>query len=1347
MKKTLLQVLAIFCALVVGLLPVKAENVANYTEGFDGLDVSAHDFAPAGWGHIVDSYADWTDYVEYFVAYESVATGGQDGGGYLKAGSQELGGYYSETVNDLLVTPALTGTASMYIKLSKSSGSVKFYTCTLESGKFTAGEEIVVETMPELSDSEWTKVTLPTFETGTYVGIRLDDACIDSFTAENAEIDKSPSMEIVSVKFVGESEPVANEENKFAVAFDVVVKNNGPVALNPGDENYSLSIVDDDNTVVFGTTTIDVALPVGATLSDPVHVEALVDASVYSGYSRYDVRENLKGTSQYGAWIEPIPYIGILEIRNTQNQNVEGETFDFGIVKDTPASIKFNLKNVGGKPLTVTAINAPEGFTFSQSVPFEVGASEVKEIVVSLGTESKGSKSGEIVFVNDGTTEPRISVVGSVPEEGTWYEDFEDELPAQFICPTNWKRANYPNDLQTETSKYWLENSNSSEPQILVSPKVVVAEGEALSFKAAKRNQYNGFLNVYYSADRKNWIKVKEISVNSEDPNSQFSSDKPSYSSDSYMFSTFVVDNIPAGEWYVGFESGYALIDDLLGYKLATVEHDLYVSAESLPLKAVVNNPYTASVTVKNMNAVAEAAGTYVAKLYVGGAAVAETTGEEEWAAGEEKTFTFNYTPHADGTVEAYVEVAVGGYAVQSGKVSVEVSKEVASQEVTVGEATGTNSNTPLALNWKLSQSQTIYTADKLGIAAGSEIVSLGYDGYCTADKDVTFHIKVWMMNTSATTVSTDAPVDPATMTLVYEGDHQIAPQGSSSELVRLLDLPFNESFVYDGTNLCVMVESTSDNYKAVNFANESAVANVSMYRRHDVELPATWTTAGMPVANFGTSREVPTISGKVTDGSTGEAVAATIELVSGDVLYKTETDAEGNYSMEVFQADKEYTMTVTAEGYDPVTETVTFTEGSVVKDIVFSNGARTVSGVVTDAETGAPIAYVQVMMQSGWTMFMGMTDNQGKYSFEVSEPDLVYTLSASYYGYQTYVEENVSVAEGNIVRNIALDKLTIGGVVTDAKTNEPLPGVRVMLSDGWWTEEEVTTDENGKYSFVIGDDTAEYTLTASLEGYNKYEKSGITFAEGSIVENIALEPIVPTVSGVVTDAATNEPIEGVQVMMQSGGVIFFGMTDAEGHYSFEVTETGLAYTLTAYVAGYKTYTEENVSVADGDIVRDIALEKLTISGVITDSKTSEPLAGVRVVLSDDWFSEWEMTTDENGAYSFEIADDSMEYALSASLEGYNSYQKSGITFDEGSVVLDIALEQISGVGMVTVDGLYVKGVNNAIEVVASGKAIVSVYDLGGRLIRSVEVNEGKTLIEGLVEGIYLVNRVKVYVK
>lgn len=1347
MKKTILQCLSVFCAAVIGWLPLTAGTVSPYTENFDGLDTSKHDFAPLGWEHIVDSYSDWSD--EYFVEYKNEKSGGQDGGAYLSAGSQSLGSYEGfEDVNDLLVTPSVSGDVSMYLKLGSLSGNVKMFSCTESDGSLVVGEELAVDGLDQLSTESWNLVTLPQRAAGTRIAIRLENACMDLFTAESAEIVLKPSLKIDKVTLVSESEPVADVDGKFKVAFDVMLTNNGQVDLKPGDENYSISIINSDKTAVFVTQDINVSLGIGESTATPVRVETEIDINQFGERDRYDIKENLGNTSVFGSWIEPIPYVGILEVLNASNQSIaSGTIFDFGIVKDKPSTVSFNLRNYGGKDVTITEIVAPEGFTFSLNTPITVAVGERKTIDVILGTELSGPKSGKIVFVNDGTTTPEISVAGTVLSPDIFYEDFEDELSSGFIYADNWERTDYPNELAGSTGEYWMANSNATEPTMLITPKLIVEEGDSFSFRAAKRSAYGNYMNVYYSADRITWTKVKEITCDDEGTE-HFSNEQPSYGSYNYCFSTFTVDNIPAGEWYIAFEAGYSLLDDIVGYKLATVDHDLYLVKESLPLKGKVNNTYEAEMSVKNIRLTSENAGSYVAKLYVNGEVVAETSPSEEWMSGEEKTFAFNYTPHEEGEVSVYMQVEIGEFLLKSSEVTVSILPETANMEVQVGEANGTDSNAPFAMNWKLSQTQTVYTQELLGLESGAAIESLGYNGYLSSDKDVTFHIKVWMANVAQTSMDVNSSLDTSSMTLVYEGDHKLEPQGSTNNLVRLLDLQFSTPFVYDGTNLCVVTESTSSEYKAVNFAKDMNVNNVSIYRRNDNELPAEWSAvSGMPVAILSTSREVPTISGKVTDGSTGEAVAATIELVSGDVLYKTETDAEGNYSMEVFQADKEYTMTVTAEGYDPVTETVTFTEGSVVKDIVFSNGARTVSGVVTDAETGAPIAYVQVMMQSGWTMFMGMTDNQGKYSFEVSEPDLVYTLSASYYGYQTYVEENVSVAEGNIVRNIALDKLTIGGVVTDAKTNEPLPGVRVMLSDGWWTEEEVTTDENGKYSFVIGDDTAEYTLTASLEGYNKYEKSGITFAEGSIVENIALEPIVPTVSGVVTDAATNEPIEGVQVMMQSGGVIFFGMTDAEGHYSFEVTETGLAYTLTAYVAGYKTYTEENVSVADGDIVRDIALEKLTISGVITDSKTNEPLAGVRVVLSDDWFSEWEMTTDENGAYSFEIADDSMEYALSASLEGYNSYEKTGIIFDEGSVVLDIALEQISGVGMVTVDGLYVKGVNNAIEVVAPGKAIVSVYDLGGRLIRSVEVNEGKTLIEGLVEGIYLVNRVKVVVK
>ena len=1519
MKKKLLNFLAVVCAFVVGFLPAKSETVQNYLESFDGLDVSSHDFAPKGWGHIVDSYEDWYD--SYYVEYTNETSGGQDGGSYLAAGTQEFyDSYYdTQTLNDMLVTPAVAGNVSMYVKKTSDSGSVKFFSCTYEGGAWKAGEEIAVTDMPELSTDAWTLVTIPNVASGTNIGIRLENAGIDMFTAESAEIVLRSALKLDRVTLVSESEPVANAENKFTVAFDVTLTNTGEVDLNPGAENYSLSIINQEGDVVFATVPVEVPLAVGATTESPVRVEASLDATTYSERARYDVRENITGTSSYGSWIEPIPYVGILDVRASNGESTEGNVYDFGIVMNEPMTMQFSLRNYGGKPLTVSSVTLPDGFSVSLDLPLVVNPDDDIDFNVVLGTESAGMKSGDIVFVNDGTTEPKISVVGSVPAQDSWYEDFEDELSSAFICPDSWSRSSYPSELQTTTSKYWMENSNSSTPEMLISPKVTVVDGDALSFKAAKRASYSGFLNVYYSPDRVTWTKVREISTDSDDPENKFSSETTSYTGDSYKFSTFVVDNIPAGEWYIGFESGYARLDDVLGYKLATVAHDLYVTESKFPLSGSVNHTYTASAVVKNMNSVAEAAGTYTAKLYVGGKVVAESqAADSEWAAGESKTFALSYTPHEAGPVEAYMELSVGEYVVKTAVTTVEIEAESGVAEKQVGESTSTDSNVPFAMNWKNSQSQTVYTPEMLGLDAGSDIVSLGYDGYCTNDKDLTFHIKVWMKNVEQSDMTTDKVVDVSTMTLVYEGDHKIDVQGSSSETVRLLDLPLSQPFTYDGTNLCVMLESTSDDYKSVTFAKDSSFSNAAVYRRSDSSLPDTWSSVnGIPVTYIGTNREVPTISGQVTDASTTDAIAgAAVELVAGEVIYSTTTDDAGNYSMEVFQSDKDYTMTVSAEGYDSVTETVSLAAGSVVKNVALSTGAKTVSGVVTDAETGDPIAYAQVMMQSGAVMFMGMTDNQGHYSFEVTEPDLVYTLTASYYGYETYKEENVSVANGSIVRDIALEKLTLSGVVTDAKTNEPLAGVRILLSDGWWTEEEVTTDENGAYSFVIGDDTSEYTLTASLDGYNSYEKSGIVFTEGSVVENIALEPIVTTVSGVVTDAetgdpiayaqvmmqsgavmfmgmtdnqghysfevtepdlvytltasyygyetykeenvsvadgsivrdialekltlsgvvtdaktneplagvrillsdgwwteeevttdesgaysfaigddtsefsltasldgyneykvegitfaegsqvvnialepivttvsgvvtdaVTNEPLEGAQVMLQSGWVMFMGTTDAEGHYSFEVTETDLDYTLTASATGYRTYTEENVSVADGSIVRDIALEKLTLSGVVTDAKTNEPLAGVRLVLSDEWWTEVETTTDENGAYSFDITNDSMEYTLKASLEGYNDYEVTGITFEEGSKVMDIAMEQMSGVGMLTADGLYVKGVNNAIEVVAPHKAVVNVYDLSGRLIRSVEVDEGKTLIEGFVEGLYLVNHTKVYVK
>ena len=165
-------------------------TISPYSESFNGLTPSSdHAFAPEFWSHIVDPYVE-EDYdygtETYYMKYYSRETGGVDDGTYIEAGSQTIygSGWYSKTAYDLLVTPALSGDVSMYLKLTTASGSVKFYTCTRNTdGSFKKGDEYTVTDMPTLSTEEWTKVTIPAVAEGTYLGIRLDNASIDEFAA------------------------------------------------------------------------------------------------------------------------------------------------------------------------------------------------------------------------------------------------------------------------------------------------------------------------------------------------------------------------------------------------------------------------------------------------------------------------------------------------------------------------------------------------------------------------------------------------------------------------------------------------------------------------------------------------------------------------------------------------------------------------------------------------------------------------------------------------------------------------------------------------------------------------------------------------------------------------------------------------------------------------------------------------------------------------------------------------------------------------------------------------------------------------------------------------------------
>ena len=120
-----------------------AEVVTNYSFDFSGLSTTAHDFAPSGWGHIVDSYFSTEDYEKYYVSYTQQTSGGVDDSPCLYVGSQNVGsGWDTQEVNDMLVTPQVSGTVTLAVKKQVTTGSVKFYACTSSGSSFVKGDEI-----------------------------------------------------------------------------------------------------------------------------------------------------------------------------------------------------------------------------------------------------------------------------------------------------------------------------------------------------------------------------------------------------------------------------------------------------------------------------------------------------------------------------------------------------------------------------------------------------------------------------------------------------------------------------------------------------------------------------------------------------------------------------------------------------------------------------------------------------------------------------------------------------------------------------------------------------------------------------------------------------------------------------------------------------------------------------------------------------------------------------------------------------------------------------------------------------------------------------------------------------
>ena len=193
---------------------------------------------------------------------------------------------------------------------------------------------------------------------------------------------------------------------------------------------------------------------------------------------------------------------------------------------------------------------------------------------------------------------------------------------------------------------------------------------------------------------------------------------------------------------------------------------------------------------------------------------------------------------------------------------------------------------------------------------------------------------------------------------------------------------------------------------------------------------------------------------------------------------------------------------------------------------ILIESPLGAVSGRVTDASTGVPIASANVTANS----ISNLTGSEGLYRIELAPG--AFNVTASAIGYVSNTIEVTVIVDETATVNFALEPISvlgwINGTVTDADSTLPLAGASVT-ADGYST----TTDEFGHYALEV--EPGNYTVAVSAAGYESASQLNRIVVAGEMVTvNLALrvnsiitmsvDPTTTTVDGSITVSGSIDP-------------------------------------------------------------------------------------------------------------------------------------------------------------------------------------------------------------------------------
>lgn len=313
-------------------------------------------------------------------------------------------------------------------------------------------------------------------------------------------------------------------------------------------------------------------------------------------------------------------------------------------------------------------------------------------------------------------------------------------------------------------------------------------------------------------------------------------------------------------------------------------------------------------------------------------------------------------------------------------------------------------------------------------------------------------------------------------------------------------------------------------------------------------------------------------------------------------------------------EADLQVAFTPHAVGTFPVYMTLktgdaeVHTPGTVLKIEAEEALIEHITGTPTGAEAKVPLSstYTQSVSQfiySAGELGLNSGDEISKiefYGFVVSDKDVTNNIRLWM--------ENTEVCD--IAASTARDVADFDPVYTgtwtpefDGDSDNHVAVLTIRLKDPFvytgnnvlMALESVSDDFKAVYFETCTTGTSIYKRTDTEDGLAA--ESWIEQA-GRPVAHIYSPYEVHTVSGTILDYHARTPVEGAEILLQSGDVRYSAVSDAYGAYSIGVIKHDLDYEMTVSKEHYNTSQPRTVNCSEGNVTEDVIIMQTGMSGV-----------------------------------------------------------------------------------------------------------------------------------------------------